>query len=126
MGLRETIRNLAQTAIAAVGNIAVSSTYRVKNTASYDTSTGTVTSNDTDYTAVPVVFDDNAYMNLGIIDQPNLVVNSNERLFYVAQLDLSPTPKKGDELISLGITWQIVDIKTDPAEALWIFKGKKP
>lgn len=126
MGLRETIRNAAKTAIAAVGNIAVSSTYRVKGAPSYNTATGAVTANDTDYTGVPAVHDDNAYTSLGLINIPNTAINQNERLFYIAQLDLTPVPKNGDELIVSGINWQIIDIKTDPADALWILKGKKP
>lgn len=126
MGLRETIRNAAKTAIAAVGNIAVSSTYRVKATPIYNPATGTVTENDTDYTGVPAVHDDNAYSNLGLTNLTNLTVDKNERLFYIAQLDLTPTPKTGDELILSDINWEIIDIKTDPADALWILKGKKP
>lgn len=126
MGLRETIRNAAKTAIAAVGNIAISSTYRVKGTPSYNPATGAVTANDTDYSGVPAVHDDNAYTSLGMINLANLTVDKNERLFYIAQLDLTPVPKNGDELIVTGVSWEIIDIKADPADALWILKGKKP
>jgi len=111
MGLRETIKNAAKMAIAATGNIPILSTYRVKGAVTYNPATGQTTANDTEYDNVPVVHDDNSpYTSIGMMNIPNMVVNENERIFYIAQLDLTPTPKLGDQLIVSGITWDIVDL----------------
>jgi hypothetical protein len=126
MGLKTTLQNLASTVIASVGDIPVLCTYRVLGSATYNTATGQVTANNTEYTGIKVIFDDTQQVNLGSLDISNLTVHENERLFYIAKVDLTPVPKNGDELDLESATWEIIEVKTDPANALWILKGKKP
>lgn len=126
MGLKTTLQNLASTVISSVGDVPVTGTYRVVGAATYNTATGQVTANNTEYTGIKIIFDDTQQVNLGSLDIPNLTVHENERLFYIAKVDLTPVPKNGDELDLESVTWEVIEVKTDPANALWILKGKKP
>lgn len=126
MGLKTTLQNLASTVIASVGDVPVTGTYRVVGEATYNTATGQVTANKTEYTGIKIIFDDTQQVALGSVDIPNLTVHENERLFYIAKVDLTPTPKNGDELYVESVTWEIIEVKTDPANALWILKAKRP
>lgn len=126
MGLKTTLQNLASTVISSLGDVPVSGTYRVIGDATYNTATGQVTANETEYTGVKMVYDDSSQLTLGNMDIPNIPINTNERLIYIAQVDLTPTPKVKDEVDLESVTYEIIDVKTDPANALWILKVKKP
>ena len=117
MGLKETLQAVAQTAIKATGTLRESVTYKTKtDDPSYVLATGVVSENETSYTV-------NAILDQNISgDIPNVSIDSNEKLAYIAAGDLTPTPKLDDRITIDSVDWKVVDVKTDPAEAMWILK----
>lgn len=116
--MAETVRKVAQMAIGATGNIPESCTYSVKADSVEDPATGAVTATSTDYTAIPVVFDE--YTEY---ERMNPQVLATDMKGYIARLDLEITPGKGDVITRPGGgIVRVVKWKTDPAAALWILQ----
>jgi hypothetical protein len=120
MGLKETLQTVAQTAIKATGTIRKKVIYKEKTSGpTYVPGTGTVTENETSHTPYAIL-DQNISEDI-----PNLSIDSNEKLVYIAMKDLSPEPRINDEITIDSIDWKVIDVKTDPAEALWVLKIKR-
>ena len=120
MGLRETFKKAAQTAISAIGNVAVSVTYvSITGDAVYNPVTGVVTEKSTSY-SVNMMFDENLAEDI-----KNIAIDINEKLGYIAVDDLTPTPKTDDRITIDSVNWAVTEVRTDPADALWIIKIKK-
>lgn len=121
MGLAETFRDAAETIIEAFDDIPISVTYVQKGASVYTPGTGVVTSTDTEYPTVGIPDE----YEMDEID--NNVVRATDKLFYIANNDLEVTPVVDDEIIDAdSITWQIKNVKSDPADALWVLQLRKP
>ena len=121
MGLAETFRDAAEAIIEAFDDIPQSITYIRKGASVYTPATGAVISTDTEYTTT-AIFDE---YELKEID--NNVVRATDKLAYIAANDLDVTPVVDDEITDTdSVTWQVIDIKSDPAEALWVLQIRKP
>jgi hypothetical protein len=124
MGLKETLQIVAQTAIQATGTIRTSVIYKQKtDDPSYDPATGTATESEASYTVNAILNQDVSENGLGgSEDIANNPIDRNQWLAYIAVNDLSPTPQIDDTITIDSIDWMVMDVKTDPADALWIIK----
>ena len=127
MGLKETFQSIAQTVVAATGTVRKTVTYTSKSAnPSYNPATGVVTESDQTYTVLAIVdMSPGRLSSISLESNPNLAVNTNKTLIYIAKLDLTPTPKLTDEILIDSVTWEVTDINIDPADALWILAIKR-
>ncbi|MCG7852761.1 MAG: hypothetical protein MIO92_09585 [Methanosarcinaceae archaeon] len=120
MGLLSTFRDAAETIIEAFDDIPVSVTYVQKGSSVYNPATGAVTSTDVEYTTT-AIFDEYEMDEIN-----NVVVRATDKLAYIASNDLDVTPVVDDEISIDSVTWQIKNVKSDPADALWVLQLRKP
>jgi acetylglutamate synthase len=121
MGLRDLAKNLATTAINNIsGDIAVTVTYRQKAIGAYDPASDTynTTPTDTVVKAVPVREKRDEDDNSRVIDATIRVLIPSSALSFI--------PVEQDEIILDTVVHEVVQIKTDPATALWILYLRKP
>ncbi len=122
MGLRETIQNATGSAIAALGNVAVSTNYRAFVSTTYNASTGVATTTYTTTAGVSVVFD---AFRLEQIDGEK--VKPEDKIALVAQVQISgTTPNDNDQITEGTKTWNVVKVGVDPAGALWSLQIRRP
>jgi hypothetical protein len=122
MGLQETFKAAAQTAVAAFGNVGKSVTYTsVSGNAVYDPTTGTSVQPTTDYPAIIVIFDSFEAQQIN-----QTTVRSFDQKAMIPVENLSVTPGLDDYLTVNGVRWNVVNSETDPADALWILQVRKP
>jgi len=123
MGLQATVQKAAQAAIKAAGDIALLCTYRdVTANPSMDVSTGEVTETKTDYASIRTVFADYTKKER----ENNESILDEDKKALIAKLDLIPVPDTRDKIIDTDSTvWNILNINTDPAKALWILHVRK-
>lgn len=118
MGLKGTFQKAAKTVVEAFGDVAVSTVYHNLASTSantYNASTGVVAAVVATVGGVKVIFD---VFSMRETDGVN--VRAEDKKALVAQKYVSTiTPVTGDRIIVAGITWKVVNIKTDPAEALY-------
>ena len=120
MGLADIFKDAAETIIDAFDDIPISVTYVRKGSSVYVPGTGAVTSTDTEYTVkgIPDEFETEEINNLSIL--------RTDKLFYIASNDLDVTPVVSDEIIISDVTWQVISVQSDPADALWVIQIRKP
>jgi hypothetical protein len=120
MGLRETFQNAAEAIFDAFDNVATSATYVSKGIERYNPTTGATTATDTEYVVVmffgPAKETEGQDQVLGGVDLQAMIPGN----------DLTPVPKKADLIQKSGVTYEIIDITTDMAEALYTFRLKQP
>ncbi len=122
MGLLSTMQKAAQTAIKAVGDVAIATTYvGVANSSAYDPLKDVVQIQGTLYTSVKMVFTE---FTANEIDGSKVLATDEKVL--IANLDLTPTPKAGDRIHKSATDhWKVMDKEIDPASALWILQTRK-
>lgn len=121
MGLADVFKDAAEAIIEAFDDIPQTITYVQKGASSYTPATGVTTSSDTEYTTT-AIFDEFEQREID-----NNVVRATDKLVYIAANDLEVTPLVDDEITDANsVTWQIVNVKTDPADALWVLQIRKP
>ena len=99
MGLRETFKNAGEAIVDALGNVPITVTYVVKGDRTYTPSTGATTSTDTLYTGIKAVEDTFASREID-----NEVILRTDKLLYIADNDLTPTPEPDDEVVASDVT----------------------
>ena len=121
MGLLDTFRDAAETIVEAFDDIPKSVTYVQKGASVYVPGTGAVTSTDTEYTTT-AIFDEYEMDEVN-----NSVIRATDKLAYIASNDLEVTPVVDDEIVDAdSVTWQIINVGSDPADALWMLQIRKP
>jgi len=122
MALRDAFRDAARSAVAAVGDVAVSTNYLSHSTTIYDTSTGAVTATFATQAGVRVVFDE-----FRIFQVDGVAVKPEDKKALIPALSLgSLVPAAEDQIIEGGTTWEVVKVRVDPAEALYEVHVRKP
>lgn len=120
MGLKAAIANGVAAAFKAIGDIVQSGTYR-RSVSVYNPATGTNTVTNTDYT-VPVVL--TSFNNVEI---DRVVILAYDRKAIIQSKDLSLTPNiSTDKMIVSGKTYNIIQVKQDPALATWTLQLRAP
>lgn len=122
MGLRELAQTIAKTGFTAAGNIPRPCLYRSKTAASpsYNSATGAVTDLYTDY-SVSMIF--GKFKTTEIDGQ---AIRLSDTKAMIPSIDLAVSPKENDIVIRDGIVLEVIKIKVDPAEALWVFQLRRP
>jgi hypothetical protein len=120
MGLREAFKSAAQTAVAAFGNVGVSSIYTSVGVAVYDPAAGTTVQPKTDYT-ITVILDSFEAQEIN-----QTTVRSFDQKALIPVENLAVTPGLDDYLTVNSVQWNVVNSSTDPADALWILQIRKP
>lgn len=126
MGLREIVQAAASTAIGAVGNIAIASTYvSVENESAYDPGSDIVQIQGTEYEDIPIIYTDFTDEELQEGDD----IQSTDQKVLIAANDLVTsasvkiTPVVGDRIHKTATDhWRVQSKNVDPADALWILQ----
>lgn len=122
MALRDAIKGAAKAAVDAVGDVAVSTNYEAFASTTYNASAGTNTPVYSTTAGVKVVFDE---FRLEQIDGQN--VKPEDKMALVPAKSISAvTPKTNDRIVENGATWNVQDVRNDPAEALWTLHVRRP
>lgn len=122
MGLKEIFQNAAVTAVTAFGNIGVSTNYASYASATYNASAGTNVAAYTSVAGVTIIF---THFELKEVDGVNIHAEDKKALLPAKGVASTITPKAQDRIYEAGVMWQVVKVKTDPAEALWELQVRK-
>lgn len=115
MGLRGAFGSVATAVVRAFGDVAVEAAYWSHASTVVDTSTGAATSI---FATVPGVRMIVAGFTAKEID--GQVIRKTDQKGLVPAPNLPGVrPKESDRLVIGSATWQVMGVKTDPAEALW-------
>lgn len=121
MGLRETFRKAAQTAIIAAGDVAVSTNYESLSSTTYNASSGVNAAVYATVGGVKVIFD---IFELRQAD--GTPVTTEDRKALIAAKDISAiTPDAEDRIVVGATVWRVVEANIDPADALWELRVRK-
>lgn len=120
MGLRETFKNAALTAIAAFGDVRVSANYWSHVSTTFDVSAGTPADVYGTTTGVMVIFDD---FRISEIDGE--AITPQDRRVLIPAKSLASTPAVNDKVVASGVTWNVQGVRSDPAEALWDLHARR-
>jgi len=114
MGLKEALKGAAKAAVLGLGNIATTGTYVSIGTKNYNRTTGGTTSTDTSQSVKTIVLAE--YKSK---EKDNLITNAIYQTALIPQLDLTATPKMQDYITIANVKHEVVDIRQDPAGAMW-------
>lgn len=116
MGLKDTLKNAAKAAVAATGDIPVTCVYWSMVSSVYSPSAETIVNKGTKQDAVDFI---SADFEQKEIDGDK--VKREDKKALIPSLNLNFVPKADDRLVvSLTEQWEVENVDTDPAEALWI------
>lgn len=122
MGLRETIQAAANSAVVALGNVAVSTTYQTHVTTTYNVSSGAQVTTRTTTGGVSVIF--HAF-RLEQID--GVKVKPEDKIALIAQKQIpGVTPGVNDRITEGATVWEVQRANVDPAGAMWELQVRKP
>jgi len=125
MGLRDTFAKAAQTIFTAVGDIKTTAYYYAHATATYDVSSGTV-STGTSLVVTSMIFE-----NFSQREIMNESIEPTDVKGTIPQAYLSgivPSIKDHVQVIEAGVSvrYDVVHKKQDPASATWELQLRKP
>ncbi len=123
MGLRDTFKKAAQTAFQAAGDVKETAYYYQRGSVVYNVSTGIASATDSQY-VVSMIFSN---YNQREIDNESILPTDVRGM--IPQNKMTPTPKMDDYIRRVesgsSVTYEIRNIVTDPAGALWEFQLRK-
>lgn len=128
MGLRDALKSAARAAVVAVGDLAASAVYHSHATTVYDASAGTPTVTYSTVGGCRVIVSE---FRLADNDPrsraPDFDVRAEDKQADLPASYVSGvTPKPKDRIVIDGETWNVVNVGTDPAEALWQLQIRRP
>lgn len=125
MGLAEAFQQAAQAAVKAVGNVAASAVYRAHATTTYNATTGTPTTTYSTTAGVKVVIDEFRFVGA---EGADLDVRVEDRAALIPALYISGVTPAPQDAIDTddGATWVVINVFTDPAQALWRLQVRRP
>ena len=122
MGLRAALANIAQAAVAATGDIAVSTNYESFVTTVANVTAGTDTTTYGTTAGVKVIFQN---FRLAEIDGSN--IRPEDKVALIPSASLTSAPVVSDRLVTdTSIAWAVQGVRTDPADALWKLHIRRP
>ena len=133
MGLLDAIQAATKAAFAPIEDITVSVNYlsMADQVDSYVPASGIIHSTATTYSGINMLMTDISSEEMTTIrdryrdNDANLNLSTTKKMLVPA-LDLTPTPRVGDKLTISSVNWDIFDVETDPATALWTLFVRKP
>ncbi len=121
MGLQETFKKAGQTVVTAFGDVGISTNYLATASSMYNASTGTQIRAITTTAGVTVIFET---FSLNQVDGVN--IQAKDKRILVPSKNISGiVPTVNDQVVDGTDTWNILNIETDPAEAVWTLQGRK-
>jgi len=121
MGLKSVFKSVAQTAFDVFDDIAVTATFsHVSGSPVYNPTTGIATAATVDST-IKVILD-----NYGAKDVDGVNILQTDMTAMVPVENISVTPSVHDFFTIGSERWNIIDKKTDAAEAIWLLQVRKP
>ncbi len=122
MSLRDAFKTAAQQAITAFGDVAVSTNYLSHTTTSYNVTAGTDTTSYSTRAGVTVIFDE-----FRVVEIDGVAVKAEDKKALVPAKSISGvTPGVNDQIVEGSVTWQVVNVRTDPAGALYELQVRRP
>jgi hypothetical protein len=117
MGLQAIVKSATQSAFTAIGDIPRSCTYHPKGATTYVPSTGAVTEGSQSDETVSFVF---AHYQINEVD--GSIVKTGDQKALIPVENLTAVPKIEDYLTENSVRWNVMNVATDPAKALWILQ----
>lgn len=121
MGLTNTFKSASQAVVTAFGDVAASTIYSSFTSTTYNASAGTQTAVYASTAGVTLIFD---VFELAKIDNINIKPEDKKALLPAKNIS-AITPKPNDRIRSAGVFWNVVNVVTDPAGALWELQVRK-
>tara|TARA_Y100000310_G_scaffold160700_1_gene160533 strand:- start:769 stop:1137 length:369 start_codon:yes stop_codon:yes gene_type:complete len=121
MGLQNTFKSAAQSIVTSFGDVAASTVYASFSSTTYNASAGTQTAVYSSTAGVKVIFDK---FELAKIDNINIKPEDKKALIPAKNIS-AITPKPNDQIRASGVVWNVVNVVTDPASALWECQVRK-
>ena len=126
MGLRDTIKLVADAAFSAVGDIKTSCTY-IQRSSAYTPASGAVVNTDVTATIDGIIMPPGPIRKSITRDRSSTAVEETESRLMCRQSQLGSIVPRMKDLITIGtVNWQVEEISWDPADATYTFKIKKP
>jgi hypothetical protein len=120
MSLAADIRAIVADAMTAFDDLQVTVTLTHQTGAgTYDPATGETAGGTATYTPRAVL---GSYRTFEIDGQN---IRPNDKKVLIAANDLAVTPGVDDAVTISGETWVVVDVKTDPASAMWVLRVRR-
>ena len=119
MSLKTLIQNSVDIAFNVVSDLTTVVTLRQKGAATYDPSTGVVTSAETD-TTISVIVD-----KYDAAEVDNQIIQANDLKILVNQSDVTTDIAHEDKIIIGTDSYKIMNISKDPAEATYELQIRK-
>jgi len=124
MGLKEQFKSAARDIITAFGDVGVSTNYEAVSSAStnsYNASSGVAAAVYSTVAGVTVIFD---VFELAKIDG-KIIRTQDKKALVPAKSISTVTPSAEDRIVVAGVPWLVVNVRADPAEALWELQVRK-
>jgi hypothetical protein len=119
MGLKEAFQKAAIVAFNAAGNVKKSAVYSSNPNPTYNTATGKVTENATDYPIIAIRED----YKFNDVDGLNVKPEDIKWLVLYSELEISL--KEKDYITVGGTRWNVVNWQLDPAAAVWTIQVRQ-
>jgi len=123
MGLRDTFKNAAQTALSAAGDVVENAHLYQEGSSVHNVSSGTVSTIDSRYLLSAIFSKYKAYEIVGSHIQPH------DLKATLAQKGFSPIPTVNDYVVRIedncSTRYDVVDVKQDAAGATWNLQIRK-
>jgi len=120
MGFKQLVQDMAEAAFDIIDDLeSVTFKYRVSNP-TYNKTTGVVTDSAVSYTVDMIISNWNAKQ----IDNQSILPTDMKAMIPVN--DLTVTPNQHCTITYNSVDHDIVNIQTDPMNAIWIFQIRKP
>ena len=113
MGLKEAFQKAAIAAFNAAGNVKKSAVYTSNPNPTYDTSSGVVTEDPTNYSVTAIRED----FKFNDVDGDRVKPEDTKWLVLYSQLEIAL--KENDYITIDSKRWNVVSWQLDPADAVW-------
>lgn len=115
MGLQETFRKAAQTITTAFGDVPASTVFRSFSSTTYNASAGTDATVYSSTAGVKLIFDVFQHRQ---VDGSNIEPDDKRALIPAKNIS-GVVPKPADQIREGTTVWNVVNVFSDPANALW-------
>jgi peroxiredoxin family protein len=129
MGLSNVFKQAAKTAITTFGDVAKDADYWAFASTAYNVSSGANVAVYSTVAGVKIILENfRVAQNFGVrVNAADFDVKAHDQQALIAATDLpGVTPEKNDRLVVDSVEWEVVNVFTDPATALWTCQIRKP
>ena len=120
MSLKSTISNAVNAAMNALGDIPVTATFTDVAPGTFDPESGAYSGGSETNHSVSAIF---SQYKIERID--GTVIQQGDAKLTLRQADLAITPALGDKVSINGVSYSILNISSDPANATWTLQLRR-